>query len=157
MKYKHLLDEISDEEIESLECPSFMSQEKAWEKAIEKVTRPNLELLLSSIGFDLIDFGIFDDAKGAIQKIYLVKVIACGCGSDGERDLILRIYNPHKFFEKRRCQNEVAILSHLKNFTSVPVPKIFSFSYEKSESILGCEFVLMERVPGIPLGDITIK
>lgn len=153
------MNEISDEEIASLECPTYESQVASWELALEKVTESNVEILLKSIGLRLVEFGIFPNAKGAMQKIYLIKATALNDDDDEkpEQELILRIFNPHKFLEKRRCQNEVAIMSHLKKFTSIPVPMIYSFSYDKSESVLGCEFILMERVPGVPLGDITME
>lgn len=157
-QYRHLLAEISDDELASLECPTFESQETAWQHALKKVTRSNVEVLLKSIGFDLIDFEPFKHAKGAMQKLFLIKTIESDCGHQHQQiELVLRVYNPHPFLESRHCQNEVAIMSHLKKFTHIPVPEIYAFSYDKSQSVLGCEFVLMTRISGIPLGDLTAE
>lgn len=74
-----------------------------------------------------------------------------------EVHLVLRLYNPNKLWTKGRCQNEVAIMSYLKKHSNLPVPTIHSYSYEKSKNILRCEYILMDRLPGIPLSELTFK
>ena len=76
---------------------------------------------------------------------------------DTNEELVLRIYNPHRFWGNLRSQNEVSLLKYLNKSTKIPVPKVLSHSSNRSTSLLGCEYLLMNRIPGVLLDDITDK
>lgn len=149
-----LLDEITDEEIESLECPTYEAQEAAWTEILSRLTRSSLERLLDTIGFDIIHYHYFAKSTGVINKIFVLDVRRQGTTDDEERrEMILRIVNPHKFWEHGRNENEVAVLKYLAKNTSIPVPKIWSYCIDKSISLIGCQYILMDRMPGVTLSE----
>lgn len=76
-------------------------------------------------------------------------------GHNQNEELALRIYNPHRFWENLRSQNEASLLKYLNKSTKIPVPKVLSHSSDRSTSLLGCEYLLMNRIPGVLLDDIT--
>lgn len=96
----------------------------------------------------------FKETCGVINKIYVLDVKHKNNSSE-TKQLILRINNPHLFWKKRRNRNEVNIMKYIKQNTNIPVPLILSYSYDPLTSILGCEYILMEKVPGEILSNIT--
>lgn len=169
-----LLEEISDWELESLQCPTYEAQTAAWQTIVENVSRERVEFLLLALGYDLVDWRLHDKSTGVINRIYFLDVRqqANSCTKDEKKELsseshvveerlvdvlesfVLRICNPHKFWERGRCESEVAVLKYVKEHTAIPVPKIHSYSFDKSTSLLGCEYILMDRVPGVILGSL---
>lgn len=143
----------------SLECPSFDVQEEAWRQVLENINKEKLESLLASINHDLIKFEIIPLLEGRIHRLCVIDAKSKSDEDEEklEKRFILRVFNPHKFLEKLRCRNEVSIITHLRKTTSIPVPEILSFSYDKSESILGCEYILFKTIKGVQLSQITMK
>lgn len=151
LKLLKLLDEITDEEIESLECPTYEAQEAAWTEILSRLTRSSLGRLLDTIGFDLINYHYFAKSAGVINKIFALDVQRQG--TEQRDQMILRVVNPHKFWEHGRNENEVAVLKYLAKNTSIPVPKIWSYCIDKSISLIGCQYILMDRMPGVTLSE----
>ena len=52
-----------------------------------------------------------------------------------------------------KTASEVATLSYLRENTSIPVPRVIAHS-PTAENELGCEWILMENIPGIALADV---
>lgn len=52
-----------------------------------------------------------------------------------------------------KTASEVATLFYLQEHTSIPVPRVIAHS-SIAENELGCEWILMEMVPGITLADV---
>ena len=123
----------------SLECPTCESQEKEWQCIINALTKDNkIELLVQSIGFDLIDCRLYNETTGVINKIYILTVAKLN--STNRQDLILRINNPHKFWKTKRNTSEVAIQKYIKEkYPSIPVANILSCSNDRQTSMLGCD------------------
>ena len=131
-----------------LQQPSFIWESGIWGAvllppdviAIESVTRKHLRL---SAG-DYISATFF--AEGAFNKLYAITV-----SNSGSPQYIFRATPPVEPFFK--TASEVATLSYLLEHTSIPVPRIFAHS-STSDNELGCEWTLMEKVPGVPLADV---
>jgi len=69
-------------------------------------------------------------------------------------DLILRISNPHKWWEYHSTLMEVEIMNFVKKYTNnIPLPIVLSYSYNASTSKLGCAYILMNKMEGVNLSD----
>ncbi|MCJ1422248.1 hypothetical protein MMC29_000128 [Sticta canariensis] len=84
--------------------------------------------------------------QGALNKLYAVE---CPRGS-----FFMRISLPVD--PQFKTLSEVATIALLQSRTSVPVPRIIA-SNSTNDNKLKFEWILMERVQGIPLGDIWIS
>ena len=131
----------------SLECPTYEEQEAEWQRILSTLTRDSIERLLLSIDYKLVAYELYEQTSGVINKIYMLNVEDT---NKQRQELVLRINNPHKFWRHRRNTNEVAILAYLNEQSShiVPVPRLLSHSSDSQTSILGCEYMLMNKVPG---------
>ena len=147
---KKLLTEITDEELSSLDCPAYSQQEEEWSKIDKFLTKEKLELLFNSLNYELINFEFYKNTLGVINKIYIIK--AKNYNNNNEiNELILRINNPHLFWKNKRNRNEVSIMKYINEHTNIPIPLILSFSNNTKDSLLGCEYILMEKIKGITL------
>lgn len=124
---------------------------------MSQVTRERVKFLLFALDYELIDWSFYQKSNGVINRIYFVDVQRkSGNSEKSEREqFVLRVYNPHSFWEKGRSENEIAALKYVKENTRIPVPKIISYSVDKSTSFLGCQYILMERVPGVILRELV--
>ncbi|KAF9651927.1 hypothetical protein BDM02DRAFT_3202718 [Thelephora ganbajun] len=86
-------------------------------------------------------------SEGAFNKLYTVTVSDDG-GNIGSPHYIFRATSPVEPFYK--TASEVATLSYIREHTSVPIPRVIAHS-STTENELGCEWILMERVPGVAL------
>ena len=111
--------------------------------AIESVAEEHLQL---SAG-DQITATFF--AEGAFNKLFDITV----SHDDGTNDpqYIFRATAPVEPFFK--TSGEVATLSYLREHTSIPVPRVISHS-STSDNEVGCEWILMEKIPGVALADV---
>lgn len=89
-------------------------------------------------------------SEGAFNKLYTVAV-SDDDGNPGHPRYIFRATAPVEPFNK--TASEAATLSYLREYTSIPVPYVIAYS-ATAETELGCEWILMERVPGVALEDI---
>lgn len=89
-------------------------------------------------------------SEGAFNKLYTIAV-PDGAGNLGPPRYIFRATSPVEPFYK--TASEVATLSYIQEHTSVPVPRVIAYS-STAENELGCEWILMERIPGIALADV---
>ena len=89
-------------------------------------------------------------SEGAFNKLYTVAV-SDGGDSLGSPEYIFRATSPVEPFYK--TASEVATLSYIREHTSIPVPRVIAHSFT-AENELGCEWILMERVPGVALTSI---
>ena len=87
-------------------------------------------------------------AAGAFNKLFLLSP------DETDRNLpsfILRVALPVDPYLK--TASEVATLSYLSNHTSIPVPKVIAYD-ASAENDLGFEWILMTRLPGVPLKEL---
>ena len=89
-------------------------------------------------------------AEGAFNKLYAIAV-SDGGDSIGPPQYIFRATTPVEPFYK--TASEVATLSYIWEHTSIPVPQVIASS-STAENELGCEWILMEKVPGVALADV---
>ncbi|KAL0937441.1 kinesin light chain [Colletotrichum truncatum] len=66
--------------------------------------------------------------------------------TDGTTTLVLRVSGPH--LPRIKTENEIAIMKWAREHTSVPVPAVIRWD-SSCENVLGNEFSLLEKVPGI--------
>ena len=64
---------------------------------------------------------------------------------------IFRATGPVEPFFK--TAGEVTTLSYLPGHMSIPVPRVIAYS-STSDNEVGCEWILMEKVPGVTLADV---
>ena len=111
---------------------------------IEKLSRNRLQLPANRH----LTVTIF--SEGAFNKLYTIAVSNDG-DSFGSPEYIFRATSPVEPFYK--TASEVATLSYIRELTSVPVPRVIAYS-STAENELGCEWILMEKVPGVALANV---
>ena len=79
-------------------------------------------------------------ARGAFNKLYAIST-----------SYVFRVTLPVEPFYK--TASEVATLSYIREHTSVPVPRVIAHS-STANNELGFEWILMERIPGVPLKNV---
>ena len=141
---------ITDKELQSLDNPTFQEQEDRLQNMIQSLNDTKFKLLVDSIGFKFINSEPFKDNMGMVNTMFTINVK----DENETKQLILRITDVHPFFTKRKTTNEVAILQYLKLNTKIPVPQILSYSNDKDKSLIGCEYILMNKINGKILGEL---
>ena len=108
-------------------------------EVISKIAYRHLELLADEIAHTTVEFQF----EGSLNKLYAVE---CPRGS-----YFMRITLPvHPHF---KTSSEVATIALLQSHTSIPVPHVIASS-STSDNELKFEWILMERIHGVPLADI---
>ena len=160
-------------EAKLLPHPSVMEQEAAMVQALEGATAERLETVLAPLGFTLLKLEPFtspfsngDNIAGECtfesgivhgpvpQRRFANNAIfsVTAGGSDaGDVELILRISNTHAWRRGRMTDNEVASMRWAAAHGVPLVPRVLAFSANAASSPLGCEYILMEKLPGAPL------
>ena len=147
---KCLLEDITDTELATLECPTYERQEMAWQTILDSLTHAKVDSLVKECtqqAYSLVNFELYTKTCGVINKIFILNVVANRVDLELEKQLILRIKNPHEFWTSKRCENEVTIMRHIKAYANqslIPVPLILSHSFDAKTSLLKCEYILME-------------
>ncbi|KAF8344493.1 phosphotransferase enzyme family-domain-containing protein [Amanita rubescens] len=111
--------------------------------AIESVARKHLRLSAS----DHISATFF--AEGAFNKLFAITVSNNGSTLVSPQYIFRATAPVEPFF---KTAGEVATHSYLQEHTSIPVPRIIAHS-STSDNEVGCEWTLMEKVPGVALAD----
>lgn len=112
--------------------------------AIERVARAHLQLPADR------RLSVTFFSEGCLNKLYTIAVSDDG-GNFGSPQYIFRATSTIEPFYK--TASEVATLSYLREHTSIPVPLVIAHC-STAENELGCEWILMEKVPGVALGDV---
>ncbi|KAI5256294.1 hypothetical protein E4T42_01679 [Aureobasidium subglaciale] len=84
-------------------------------------------------------------------KLWLPSKHISHLNNEETTELILRISGNH--ISKIKTENEVAVLSWLRDNTGIPVPAVVKFDSSTRNS-LACEYMLMTREPGVSLADV---
>ena len=71
--------------------------------------------------------------------------------------LVIRVTGKCAAWKKVKTENEVASIKYLKKHTKLPVPEIYGFSFDPETSPVGYEYILMEKLDGIPLDELFEK
>ena len=139
-------DEITDEELESLQNPVPRVQEAEWKRILSQINQQNLDKLLGLAGFKLIDWQFHAQSQGVINKIFFIR--AQRVNDSKIVELVLRLNNPHPFWLGKRNRTEIGIMNYIKKNSKIPVATIYSYSSDPNTSIIGCDYILMEKLPG---------
>ena len=98
------------------------------------------------IKHDLLDVSFF--AEGGFNKLYQITY------AEHETPYLLRITLPVDPYLK--TESEVATIAFLRAHTSVPVPRVVAWQSNRDNE-LDFEWILMEKIPGVPLCDVWRK
>lgn len=111
---------------------------------IERLSRRHLQLP------DDCHLAVAFFSEGAFNKLYTI-VVPDDDGNPGSPLYIFRVTSPVEPFYK--TASEVATLSYIRERTSIPVPRVIAHN-PNAENELGCEWILMEMVPGVSLAKV---
>ncbi|KAJ5368331.1 uncharacterized protein N7496_008091 [Penicillium cataractarum] len=81
--------------------------------------------------------------EGGFSKAFLMKRAN---GTDVIAKIPCRIAGPPSL----TTAGEVAVLEYVKRHTSIPVPRVLSWSSDGSNNV-GAEYIIMDKAPGVPL------
>lgn len=105
-----------------------------------------LELMQHELPRVLPDFqtvsSLMDGGPSFINHVYLITL------NDG-KECIIKIGNP--IWKGDKTLNEVTALKYLKANTQLPVPSVLTYECSREKSAIGCEYIIMPRLPGKPL------
>lgn len=119
--------------------------ESDWDRIVVNINFESLKNLLVLINFELVNFNLYSESYGFINRIYLLKA---NDESGNLQELILRVTNPHALMGSGRTEYEAKAVQYIKDNTDIPVPKIYHYSNVSENSPIGCEYILMERLRG---------
>jgi aminoglycoside phosphotransferase len=80
---------------------------------------------------------------GSYSLIYVATV------TDGT-EYIIRAQYP--WWKATKTRNEVLCIDYINRHTSIPVPKVILWNDDDSE--VGCEYIVMEKIPGVNLASV---
>ncbi|RPA89452.1 hypothetical protein L873DRAFT_1822816 [Choiromyces venosus 120613-1] len=90
-------------------------------------------------------------AEGAFNKLYTVSASTDSSDSPELKAYVFRVSLPVEPFYK--TTSEVATLTYIRRYTTIPVPGVIAYS-ATAENELGFEWILMEKVHGVPLREV---
>ena len=147
--------------------PSWEEQVDALNKVTDLITFDNLNKeLVSPLGFKLISFNRLLGKGGVINPIYSLTVEPNSATKSTSKSTaasrstsywFLRVGNPHSWWQHIKTRWEIDILTLVSHHCgkTIPIPKVLRSSDDKNiEPLIGCEFILFERLEGLSLGDI---
>ena len=134
-----------DDEQGQLNCETLEEQEKRWTEATKCVDESSIgKLLLDKLHLKLVSFEFFHNSLGCINKLFTVRAVD---SSGVARELMLKILDPQKLYAKRKTC-EAALINYVRANTSIPVPTILDYCCDSSQSMLNCEYILMDKCEG---------
>ncbi|PWY76013.1 phosphotransferase enzyme family protein [Aspergillus sclerotioniger CBS 115572] len=86
-------------------------------------------------------------SDGQYNKVYQLTM-------DDGREFIAKFPNPNAGRPHLTTASEVATMDFLGNALNIPVPRVYAWSSRASQSPLGAEYILMEKLPGVVLTDV---
>ena len=69
---------------------------------------------------------------------------------DIDDNLVLKVQRPHRVRDSTSLDAEALFLCELERQTDVPVPRVLGY-----DAARGLEYILMTRIPGVPVKDVT--
>ena len=103
------------------------------------------DLAIQHLPREYTDIEIEFFAEGAFNKLYTVR------SPQILPQYLMRVALPVEPFFK--TESESATLKYLRTYTSVPVPNVIAYD-SSSQNPLGFEWILLEKVDGIPLSEV---
>ena len=133
-----LLNVITEEEWKTLEGPSCQQQDNELAKIIESINDSKFQKLVDSIGYKFLKGELFKHENGIVNSIF---VLIVENKQNENKKLFLKIIDTHPVFKNKKTLNEVSIMKHVNENTSIPVPEILSYSNDASSSLIDCEYI----------------
>ena len=125
------------------------------QRALQGVDEASIEGLLESNGLKLIHFALLPeknpDVPGRLFNNNAIFTITAADAATQHRALVLRVLNCHPWRQRRNGPNEVATLKWLEAQSMPLTSRVIDFSVDGKSSPLHCEFILMEKLPGVQL------
>lgn len=130
------------------------------------ITLENLNLILKDLDLTCCQFTRLVNGDGVINLIYFLTTkrhdgtsftfsLLTLIDSEGP-ELVLRISNCHPWWKQFKLESEVAVMKFVKKtFPHIPVPKIIKYNSNSETSEVRAEYVVMEKMPGVPLSRIV--
>ncbi|KAG0260017.1 Phosphotransferase enzyme [Mortierella polycephala] len=81
--------------------------------------------------------------EGCFNKVYVLTM-------DDGFECVARLALP--YFPRYKTESEVATMQLVRERTSIRVPEVYAWSADATNPI-GAEYILMEKIPGVPLDD----
>jgi aminoglycoside phosphotransferase (APT) family kinase protein len=138
--------------------PTLPEQLELLTASLEKVVPEAVNRVLAPLGLQCRKLTRFTESQGVINPIFFVEAGATQT-PDASVELVLRVTNPHMYWQRRKTAHEVAVMEFVRTHANpdlIPVPRVVAFSADASASPLGCEFVLMDKIKGENLGDVRV-
>ena len=130
--------------------PTYAEQKHEIESIISQLCIENINKVLVPFHLHCVCFERLQ-TSGRINILYSLKTQTT---DSAQIDLILKLSNPHRYWKRCGTQNEVYAMRYVHEKTNIPVPKVLDYSDDSSSSLLGCEFILMEKVYGHTLESV---
>ncbi|ETW85105.1 hypothetical protein HETIRDRAFT_237186, partial [Heterobasidion irregulare TC 32-1] len=83
-------------------------------------------------------------AEGSFNKVFLLRF-------DNNKEVIVRIPCPIAGPQNLVIASEVATLDYVARYLHIPTPRVLAWSRDGSEFSVGVGYIIMERLPGVPL------
>ncbi len=153
---KNLLNEITDHELESLDCPTVHKQIEDLNNLMNLLDESKIKAFIESLNYEMINLKQHSESFGIVYFIFFIE-----CREKkypfNDKKFVLKVCNAYKSWNKSKTTNEAIITKYLKENTTIPVPDIITFSNDSDTSPLKCEFILMEYLNGKLLCDVLPK
>ncbi|CAF2605731.1 unnamed protein product [Rotaria sp. Silwood2] len=128
--------------------PTYAEQQHDIESILSKLSIETINQVLKPLALRCLKFERLE-TSGCVNFLYnLQSQPILQSNSTSDKELILKISNPHRYWRYYRTQNEVYTMQYLYEQTTIPLPKILAYSCDFHTSILECEFILMEKIQG---------
>ncbi|KAI9709530.1 MAG: hypothetical protein M1820_003290 [Bogoriella megaspora] len=111
-----------------------------------------------------VNFDMNELVKAAVSSIGAKECISLEKCPDGQynkafiftmddgRQVIGKVPNPNAGTPHFTTASEVATIDFLRNILQVPAPQVYAWSSNSAKTPVRAEYMIMERVPGVPLG-----
>uniref|UniRef100_A0A0G4HWZ6 Aminoglycoside phosphotransferase domain-containing protein n=1 Tax=Chromera velia CCMP2878 TaxID=1169474 RepID=A0A0G4HWZ6_9ALVE len=146
-----------------LSHPEVEEQQAEVDRVLACITRPSLERLCEVLKFALVDFSFLPEGEPGchfgrlfnVNPNWVLHVRPLESeNTTKDQKLFLQVTNPHSGRAGRNTRNKVGAMLWLRQHDVPLVPAVVSWSADPLTSPLGCEYVLMERIPGVPLHQV---
>jgi hypothetical protein len=114
-------------------CPTFSKQDENWDLVFSQLNRENIQALLDPVHMDLVDFKVFTDNPGFVNKI--VFLTAKSRLNAELIDLVLKLVEGFACWRPGKTTSEATIMKFIRENTSIPVPKVYAYADDTSNPI----------------------
>jgi hypothetical protein len=135
------------------------------EATMAKITPEAVDRVLAPLGLACRRLVHFAESQGVINPIFFIEAVSASTAASSSSsaadevvELVLRVSNPHPYWSGRKTEHEVAVMEFVRTHGRpdvIPVPRVVASASQPARSPLGVEFVLMEKIRGQNLSDVS--